>query len=1181
MTAKEANVPQSTGEQGRFETLNGQRLNISGVGRVHYEVADSLGNWRGCVDNAQIGDIHGFDMILGMPWLERWNPAVDFAQKSVTWRRRGARRWRRIATVGPEGFVKETRDPDAHLFALSVKEMGGPLEEKGVVLPPEFERWKWVFSAEDAATLPEHGPHELAIDLVEGQQPPWGPIYPLSAVELTTLRQHLDKELATGWIRPSRSPAGAPILFAKKKDGSLRLCIDYRGLNAITIKNRYPLPLIQESLDRLAQAKHFTKLDLRDAYHRIRIKEGDEWKTAFRTRYGHFEYTVVPFGLSNAPGTFQAYVNSALSDLLDTSCIVFMDDILVFSQTREDHCQHVQQVLDRLGERKLYCKLSKCEFFKDQVCFLGFVVGPEGVSMEPERVRAIQEWPLPQSIHDVRVFIGFANYYRRFIRRFSGLAAALNKVTEGAKAKDRKQKTEERKPLQLSPGAVRSFESLKEAFCQAPVLRHFDPEKPSRLETDASGEAISGILHQLHEHEGKLQWHPVAFYSRKLIAAERHYETYDGELLAIVESCKHFRHYVEGAQHQLEVISDHNNLQWFMTTKQLTRRQARWAEWLSGIDFKVTYRPGRENDAADALSRRPDYCNNDHSGRWGTEEESSPVLRILQQAIGGNAGPHQFAGAGWQEDQSDAEGLERRVQYFYQNDPVLKKVQEAKEKPITPKWALDWRLEEAVWRRQGRLYIPEGPLRLEVMKTCHDDPLSGHFGFDRTLELVKRAHFWPKMRQYVKDYTRSCQACERSKPRRHLPYGLLGAEAPSSAPWEDITLDFITDLPPSRLMGQVYDSILVVVDRFTKMAHYVPCRKEIQAEGLADALLREVVRLHGVPKSIVSDRGPILTSKFWSSFCYYLGIRRGLSTAYHPQTDGQTERQNQTLEQYLRIYCNYEQDDWARLLSLAEFAYNDSEHAVTGASPFQLNYVRDPQRIAWPERAQEGNAPRAEAQAERMLNLQRELRDRLEKAKADQARYYNRGHKDLSLAIGDMVYLSTQYLDTVRPSAKLDYKYIGPFPVEQVINKQAYKLKLPQNMTIHPVFHVSLLEPANLAQETTREQPDAFRFDATAPDVYEVQEVVEQETTDEGKWLYKVRWKGYGPEEDTWEPAEHLSEAAIRAYQRKAQNRAKELQTAPGRAARGQDNTEGRRQDGLAPGGRRGRPPKRYKGKRK
>jgi hypothetical protein len=216
-----------------------------------------------------------------------------------------------------------------------------------------------------------------------------------------------------------------------------------------------------------------------------------------------------------------------------------------------------------------------------------------------------------------------------------------------------------------------------------------------------------------------------------------------------------------------------------------------------------------------------------------------------------------------------------------------------------------------------------------------------------------------------------------------------------------------------------------------------------------------------------------------------------------------------------------------------------------------------------------------------MLNLQRELRDRLEKAKADQARYYNRGHKDLSLAIGDMVYLSTQYLDTVRPSAKLDYKYIGPFPVEQVINKQAYKLKLPQNMTIHPVFHVSLLEPANLAQETTREQPDAFRFDATAPDVYEVQEVVEQETTDEGKWLYKVRWKGYGPEEDTWEPAEHLSEAAIRAYQRKAQNRAKELQTAPGRAARGQDNTEGRRQDGLAPGGRRGRPPKRYKGKRK
>ena len=832
------------------------------------------------------------------------------------------------------------------------------MEEKGVTLPTEFHQWRWVFSEEDAATLPDHGQHELSIDLVERAQPPWGPIYPLSATELKVLREHLDKELANGWIRPSKSPAGAPILFAKKKDGSLRLCIDYRGLNAVTVKDRYPLPLIQESLDRLAQATVYTKLDLREAYHRVRVKEGDEWKTAFRTRYGHFEYTVMPFGLSNAPGTFQAHVNAALSDLLDISCIVFIDDILIFSQSQEEHVRHVQQVLERLGDRKLYCKLSKCEFFKDQVGFLGFVVGPEGVQMEPERVQVIQEWPEPQSIHDIRVFIGFANYYRRFIKGFSGIAAPLNRMTEGVKAAGRRQRAEERRPLQLPPEAASSFRLLKEAFCTAPALRHFDPDKPNRLETDASSEAISGILHQLHEYEGKPQWHPIAFYSRKLIAAERHYETYDGELLAIVESCKHFRHYIEGAQYQLEVVSDHNNLQWFMTTKQLTRRQARWAEWLSGIDFRVIYRPGRENDAADALSRRPDYYEEGHSGRWGSEEESSPVLRILQRAIGDTgAQQRQFAGAGPRVQPTDPNTFMERVKGFYEGDVTLGRVKRAKEGPTAPKWARYWECDDGLWRHKGRTYVPEGPLRLEVLQTCHDDPLAGHFGFDRTLELVRRAHFWPRMRQFVKDYTNSCQTCGRSKPRRHLPYGLLGAEAPSSAPWEDITLDFITDLPPSELLGRVYDSILVVVDRFTKMAHYVPCRRDVQAEGLADHLLREVVRIHGVPKSIVSDRGPILTSKFWSSFCFYLGIRRGLSTAYHPQTDGQTERQNQTLEQYLRTYCNYEQDDWARLLSLAEFAYNDSQHATTGSSPFQLNYVRDPCRINWPRMTQKDTVP--------------------------------------------------------------------------------------------------------------------------------------------------------------------------------------------------------------------------------
>ena len=265
--------------------------------------------------------------------------------------------------------------------------------------------------------------------------------------------------------------------------------------------------------------------------------------------------------------------------------------------------------------------------------------------MEPERVEVIQEWPKPGSIHDIRVFIGFANYYRRFIRHFSKIAAPLNRLTEGVRSGTKSQKRNEAKPVHLSAEATQAFDELRQAFTTAPVLRHFDPVRPIRVETDASGYALSGILHQQHSVDGKMQWMPVAFFSRKMVAAERNYDTYDGELLAIVATFKHFRQYVEGAQHQVELISDHNNLQWFMTTKELSRRQVRWAEWLSAIDFKVTYRPGRENDGADALSRRPDYMDEGHSGRWTGANESGPALDILRQRLQPQDGPLRIAAA--------------------------------------------------------------------------------------------------------------------------------------------------------------------------------------------------------------------------------------------------------------------------------------------------------------------------------------------------------------------------------------------------------------------------------------------------------------------------------------------------------------------------------------------------------
>jgi len=303
-----------------------------------------------------------------------------------------------------------------------------PLLDK---LPACLEPYLDVFSTANARQLAPHRDIDLAIDLQPGKEPPYGPIYPLSQTELAALREFLEENLQKGFIRESKSPAGAPILFTPKKDGGLRLCVDYRGLNAITIKNRYPLPLITEIMDRVTGAQYFSKIDLKDAYHRLRIKAGDEWKTAFRTRYGHYEFMVVPFGLTNAPATFQAYINQALRGLVDDFCIVYLDDILVFSKTQEEHKEHLQRICERLRGAELYAKPSKCQFFQQEIEFLGFIISTKGIHMDPKRIQTIKEWENhpPRSYRDLQVFLGFCNFYRRFIQDFRKIARLLTRLT--------------------------------------------------------------------------------------------------------------------------------------------------------------------------------------------------------------------------------------------------------------------------------------------------------------------------------------------------------------------------------------------------------------------------------------------------------------------------------------------------------------------------------------------------------------------------------------------------------------------------------------------------------------------------------------------------------------------------------------------------------------------------------
>src|ERR1700733_11834265 len=380
---------------------------------------------------------------------------------------------------GTQQFTLNLRDISARASSTSTSDPS-PVDLSSV--PEEYQEFADVFDKAKADILAQHRHCDLKIHLDEGATPPLGPMYSLSQTELVALREFIDEHLATGFIRPSRSPFGAPVLFAKKKDGGLRLCVDFRGLNKITKKDRYPLPLISDLLDSSGRARIYTKIDLQHAYHLVRIAEGDEWKTAFRTCYGSFEWQVMPFGLTNSPAAFQRFMNDIFSDMLDVCVIVYLDDILVYSDDPEDHRKHVREVLRRLRENNLYAGTKKCTFHTDTIEYLGYILSPTGLPMDPAKVQTIQDWPEPRKVKDVQSFLGFANFYRRFIHEYSDIVVPLTRLTR----KDLK--------WNFSDTCRDAFNKLKTAFLSAPVLTHWIPDPPITVETDASDYAIAAIL---------------------------------------------------------------------------------------------------------------------------------------------------------------------------------------------------------------------------------------------------------------------------------------------------------------------------------------------------------------------------------------------------------------------------------------------------------------------------------------------------------------------------------------------------------------------------------------------------------------------------------------------------------------------------------------------------------------
>ena len=992
---------------------------------------------------------------------------------------------------------------DKNPIMANAPEVGKPDDAWKDTVPEHYHKHGIVFSKEASYRMPTRKPYDHAIELIPGASlPKHSTPYPMNKAEQNTLDEWINEQRAKGYIRPSKSPLASPVFFVKKKDGSPRLVQDYRALNAITKKNRFPIPRTSDLIDRLSQASIFTSMDLRWGYHNVRIKEGDEEKAAFSTFRGLFEPTVMLFGLCNAPSTFQAMMNDVLEEEIATGhVVVYIDDILIFTDNLTLHRQ-LSRVLQKLQDNDLFVKPEKCKFEQSTVEFLGLIISKNSVSMDPKKVEGVKGWPTPTKVKHVQAFLGLANFYRRFIKDFAKIARPLTILT----CKD--------KPWQWNEEQQLAFDRLKEAFTTAPILQLPNDTAPYRLETDSSDFATGAVLEQLGE-DGL--WHPVAFYSKSLNEHERNYEIYDKEMLAIIRALEEYRHYLEGHPEPIEIWSDHLNLTYFRQAHKLSRRQARWALFLTRFNFILRHKPGKTMIRADPLSRRPDHeegVDSDNQGRTLLTPEFF-AIKAMQPS---------------HESTVDDAQLLSKIKKALEDDTMTKDYQAllASGPREFGKDLKEWNFENGLLLHRGKVYVPKDrELRLDLLKLHHDTRLAGHQGRWKTLELISRNYWWPGMSVDVKKYVQGCDTCQRNKPTRQPKFGLLQPNEVPAGPWEIYTIDIITHLPESAdNYGEPRTAIVVVVDRYSKRAHFFAEDDHVSTSSIVNILFERIYPLHGLPRQIISDRGSQFSSQVFKEFCQRLGIRATMSTAYHPETDGQTERVNQSLETYLRIFSEYRPDDWARLLSSAEFAYNNAAHESTGLSPFYIEYGWHP-RMA-PDVEGVLSYPTLEELFENRKEAREQAQASLNMAAERMKWYYDLHKNDVPFKVGDKVLLKGRDLRVKVSSEKLMAKNYGPYTITEKVGPVSFRLNLPKQMRVHPVFHASKFIPYHEDEIGDRNPPQPPPIEVEGYEEFEVEKILDSRVY-RGWVQYLVKWDGYDESHASWEPVRNVRDNAREA----------------------------------------------------
>lgn len=774
--------------------------------------------------NFRLLPLGNYDVILGMDWLEQFSPMqiewnhkwLEFFHQGKMIRLQGVTsQISQCSAISGEQLQGMTKKGSVLCLVQLQAVQPSSLPEVPDVVQPLLQEFSGVFA--EPTGLPPKRTCDHHIPLVPNAKPISLRPYRYKPALKDEIEQQVSEMLKSGVIQHSHSPFSSPALLVKKKDGTWRLCIDYRQLNDITVKSKYPVLVIEELLDELAGSKWFSKLDIRAGYHQIRMAEGDEFKTAFQTHTGHYEFKVMSFGLTGAPATFLGAMNTTLPPVLRKFALVFFDDILIYSPDLKSHLQHLRTVLQLLAEHKWQVKLSKCSFTQQELSYLGHIIGVQGVSTDPSKVQDVLNWPQPNTLKKLRGFLGLAGYYRRFVKNFGIISKPLTMLLR------------KEVPFKWTVETEAAFQLLKQALVSAPVLALPDFSKPFTIETDAGDLGIGAVLSQ--------DKHPIAFLSRALGPRTRGLSTYEKEYLAILLAVEHWRPYLQ--QGEFTILTDHHSLMHLSEQRLHTTWQQKAFTKLLGLQYRICYRKGSSNAAADALSRK-ESCS-------FAEAVAISVCTPLS--------------------------MEEILKGYEQDSFSMQLVAEL---AIHPDSRPDFKLSNGILKFKGRIWVGNNPsLQSKLIEELHASPVGGHSGFPVTYRRAKSLFAWPGMKRMIQNQLKSCQTCIQAKPDRNKYPGLLQPLPVPDGAWQTLYLDFIEGLPKS---GH-YNCILVVVDKFSKYSHFIPLSHPFTASEVATEFMKHVYKLHGLPQVIISDRDKNFTSQFWEHLFVKSGTKLHMSSA--------------------------------------------------------------------------------------------------------------------------------------------------------------------------------------------------------------------------------------------------------------------------------------------------------------